>query len=142
MKKILTAAMALSLLAGAGAASAQPHNDRNNGPAQRADQRNDHGNNNNNNNNSNNNNGGYERRADKRYKANRYQPPRGYQARAWRHGDKLPPAYRGKSYVVDYRTYHLAPPPRGYQYVRVNNDVVLTAIASGVIASVITQLFQ
>jgi Ni/Co efflux regulator RcnB len=138
MKKILTAAMALSLLAGAGAASAQPHNDRNNGPAQRADQRNDHGNNNNNSNGNN----GYERRADKPYKAKRYQPPRGYQARQWRHGDKLPTAYRSKSYVVDYRTYHLAPPPRGYQYVRVNNDVVLTAIASGVIASVITQLFQ
>jgi Ni/Co efflux regulator RcnB len=131
MKKILTAAMALSLLAGAGAASAQPHNDRNNGP--------DRGHQSQNNNNNNN---GYERRADRLYKANRYQPPRGYQARQWRHGDKLPTAYRSKSYVVDYRTYHLAPPPRGYQYVRVNNDVVLTAIASGVIASVITQLFQ
>jgi Ni/Co efflux regulator RcnB len=43
---------------------------------------------------------------------------------------------------VDYRHYGLSAPPRGYQYVRVNNDVVLTAVATGVVASVIYQLFQ
>jgi Ni/Co efflux regulator RcnB len=43
---------------------------------------------------------------------------------------------------VDYRYYRLPPPPRGYQYSRVDNDVVLTAIATGVIASVLIGMFQ
>ena len=157
MKKILTAALALSLVASAGVASAQgpqrpdqhqqqdqhdqgrhdqgPQNQgpQNQGPQNQGPQNqgkagdNDH-----------------ERQASQRYKApNRYQPPRGYQAgHQWRHGEKLPSNYRGKSYVVDYRHYGLRAPPRGYQYVRVGNDVVLTAIATGVISSVIYQLFQ
>ncbi len=140
MKKFLTAAIALSIVASAGAASAQgpqrqdPHHDQ--GSQGRPDQgRHDQGPGNDNN--------GYERKASKHYKApSRYQPPRGYQARQWHRGDKLPSNYRGKAYVVDYRHYGLGAPPRGYQYVRVNNDVVLTAIATGVVASVIYQLFQ
>ncbi|HWA22059.1 MAG TPA: RcnB family protein [Caulobacterales bacterium] len=56
--------------------------------------------------------------------------------RAWRRGDRLPPNYRYE--VVDYRTYHYAPPPRGYHYVRDDRgDVILAAIATGIIASVI-----
>lgn len=143
MKKILTAAIALSIVASAGVASAQPgqqrpdqhqqqggHDDRGRDDRGRSDQR--PGDNNN-----------YERHASKRYKApSRYQPPRGYQARQWHRGEKLPASYRNKAYVVDYRHYGLSAPPRGYQYVRVNNDVVLTAIATGVVASVIYQLFQ
>ncbi len=70
-----------------------------------------------------------------------YVRPHGYQVRTWRNGDRLPRAYRGNQYYVDYRQYHLNAPPRGYQYVRVNNDVVLTAIATGIIASVITGLY-
>ena len=144
MKKILTAAIALSIVASAGVASAQPgqqrpdqhqqqggHDDRGRNDQGRNDQR------------PGDNNGNYERHASKRYKApSRYQPPRGYQARQWHRGDKLPSAYRGKGYTVDYRHYGLSAPPRGYQYVRVNNDVVLTAVATGVVASVIYQLFQ
>jgi Ni/Co efflux regulator RcnB len=139
MKKILTAAIALSIVASAGVASAQPgpqrpdqhqqqgYNDRDRHDNDRHDQRDNQ----------------YERHAGKRYKApSRYQPPRGYQARQWHRGDKLPSSYRSKAYVVDYRHYGLGAPPRGYQYVRVNNDVVLTAVATGVIASVIFQLFQ
>jgi Ni/Co efflux regulator RcnB len=141
MKKILTAAIALSIVASAGVASAQPgpqrpdqhqqqgHNDRDRHDNDRHDQRGDNNN--------------YERHATKRYKApSRYQPPRGYQARQWHRGDKLPANYRGRAYQVDYRHYGLSAPPRGYQYVRVNNDVVLTAVATGVVASVIYQLFQ
>ncbi len=141
MKKILTAAIALSIVASAGVASAQPGQQRpdqhqqqgqqSNNDRDRHDQR------------PGDNNGNYERHASKRYKApSRYQPPRGYQVRQWHRGDKLPSAYRGKAYTVDYRHYGLSAPPRGYQYVRVNNDVVLTAIATGVVASVIYQLFQ
>ncbi|MET0272112.1 MAG: RcnB family protein [Phenylobacterium sp.] len=140
MKTFLTSAIAIAIVASAGAAAAQPgphRNDNRNdgryeqpkdhGPARAAERRDDNR---------------YERRAERRYKAARYQAPRGYQARQWRHGEKLPPAYRGRAYVVDYRTYRLAPPPRGYQYVRVGNDVVLSGTNTGVIASVIQQLFQ
>lgn len=71
----------------------------------------------------------------------RYVRPHGYQVRTWRNGDHLPTNYRTHQYYVDYRQYDLNPPPRGYQYVRVNNDVILTAIATGVIASVIAGLY-
>lgn len=137
MKKILTAAIALSIVASAGVASAQPGQQRPDQHQQQGghDDRDHHDQRGDNNN--------YEHNASKRYKApSRYQPPRGYQARQWRHGEKLPASYRGKAYVVDYRHYGLKAPPRGYQYVRVNNDVVLAAIATGVISSVIYQLFQ
>ena len=77
-----------------------------------------------------------------RYQApSQYVRPHGYQVRTWHGGDRLPRAYRASQYHVDYRQYHLNAPPRGYQYVRVNNDVVLTAIATGIIASVITGLY-
>jgi len=139
MKRFLTAAIALSLMASAGAASAQsgPQRDSRHEqgrPDQGRDQgRHDQGPGGNN---------GYERRASKHYKAGRYQPPRGYQARQWHRGDKLPANYRGKAYVVDHHRYGLNAPPRGYRYVRVGNDVLLTAVATGVISSVIFQLFQ
>ena len=136
MKRLLTAAIAVSVLATAGMANAQGpqrHDDHHDQGPQRND---DHRGADRHDDNS------WERHATKRYKANRYQPPRGYQARQWHRGDKLPASYRGKTYVVDYRHYGLGAPPRGYQYVRVNNDVVLTAIATGVVASVIYQLFQ
>ena len=84
----------------------------------------------------------YERRADRRYDGGRYHQPYGYQQRQWRRGERLPSQYRGNAYAVDYRYYRLPPPPRGYQYSRVDNDVVLTAIATGVIASVLIGMFQ
>jgi|GEM_PF-2062978 len=70
-----------------------------------------------------------------------YAHPHGYESRRWHGGDHLPDAYRRHQYYVDYRQYHLSPPPRGYQWIRVDNDVVLTAIATGVIASVIQGLY-
>jgi Ni/Co efflux regulator RcnB len=141
MKKFLTAAVALSIVASAGVAAAQPGPPR---PDQHQQQgRNDQGRHDNDRHDQRGDNNGYERHATKRYKApSRYQPPRGYQARQWHRGDKLPANYRGRGYQVDYRHYGLSAPPRGYQYVRVNNDVVLTAVATGVIASVVYQLFQ
>lgn len=84
----------------------------------------------------------WERRAERRYRAGRYQAPRGYYARQWRRGDSVPQHWRTRAYVVDHRHYGLQAPPRGYQYTRVGNDVVLTAIATGLIASVIIGLFQ
>ena len=83
-----------------------------------------------------------DRRAARRYAAGRYNRPSGYVARSWRRGERLPTAYRGRGYVVDYRHYGLTPPPYGYQYVRVDNDVFLTAVATGLIASIVFGLFQ
>jgi Ni/Co efflux regulator RcnB len=139
MKKFLIAAVALSVLGSAGAAAAAPHpgqrgdnryehrDDRRDNRAERRDDRRDNR---------------YERRAERRYNAGRYNAPRGYQHRNWRRGEVLPSAYRGRGYYVDYRAYRLPPPPRGYGYYRSGNDVILTAIASGVIASVVLDLFN
>jgi len=169
MKKLLTAAIALSVLASAGAASAQSYgrpydgDDRRAPRAEerydrrdarddrrddrrdvredrrdyrddrrddryerRADRRETR----------------YERRAERRYDGGRYYHPRGYQARDWRRGERLPAAYRGRAYALDYRAYRLSAPPRGYEYRRVGDDVVLTAIASGIIASVLIGMFN
>ena len=135
MKTFLTAAVALSVLASAGVASAQPY---------RGDDRRDHAERH------------YDKRMDKaerkydrdvrkaerKYRAAAYQRPSGYTYRHWNRGDRLPPAYRADRYRVDYRHYGLRAPPRGYYYTRVDNDVILTAAATGVIASVIVGMFQ
>lgn len=56
--------------------------------------------------------------------------------RAWSRGSYLPHSYR--SYRVhDYHRYHLRQPPRGYGWVRANNDYVLMALATGLILDVI-----
>jgi Ni/Co efflux regulator RcnB len=70
-----------------------------------------------------------------------YYPPHGYLVRRWHDGDRLPYAYRERQYYVDYHLYDLSPPPRGYRWVRVDNDVVLAAITTGVIMSVITGMY-
>ena len=56
----------------------------------------------------------------------------------WSRGDRLPPQYRTNQYVVsDWKTNHLRKPPRGYHWVRANNQYVLAALASGVISDII-----
>jgi Ni/Co efflux regulator RcnB len=142
MKKLLTAAAAFSVLVSAGAASAQSYgsrnDDRDNG---RYDQRHDGRQDRYEDHRDRYDNRG-ERRAERRYNAGRYHAPKGYYARHWRQGDRLPASYRGRAYVVDYHRYGLRAPPRGYQYTRVDNDVMLTAVATGLIASVIVGMFQ
>ncbi|HEY4369867.1 MAG TPA: RcnB family protein [Steroidobacteraceae bacterium] len=77
-----------------------------------------------------------------RYRADRYFPPYGYRSYAWRRGDRLPVAYYAPRYIVrDYRAYHLGVPPLGYYWVRVNNDVLLTAITTGVVLQVVNDVF-
>jgi Ni/Co efflux regulator RcnB len=57
---------------------------------------------------------------------------------SWYRGDRLPPEYRGRYYVVDdWRGHHLSAPPRGYHWVQAGNDYVLAAIATGVIAAIL-----
>jgi len=79
----------------------------------------------------------------RRYNAGRYQAPRGYTVRQWSYGQRMPSYYRSNQYVVnDYGRYGLRQPPRGYQYVRSGNDVVMTAIATGLITAVIAGMFN
>jgi Ni/Co efflux regulator RcnB len=56
----------------------------------------------------------------------------------WRQG-QVYPHYRSRGYVIDdYRSYNLGPPRPGYRYYRSDNgDVVMAAIASGLIGLVI-----
>ncbi len=77
-----------------------------------------------------------------RYQGGRYVPPRGYYHRHWGHGDRLPRAYYGRQYIVyGYRSYNLYDPPRGYRWVRVRNDVFLTAIATGIVLDAVYNLY-
>lgn len=53
-------------------------------------------------------------------------------------GDRLPPQYRDRQYVVDdWRGHRLSAPPRGYHWVQSGGDYVLVAIATGVIATIL-----
>jgi Ni/Co efflux regulator RcnB len=55
----------------------------------------------------------------------------------------LPYGYYAPRYVVhDYYAYRLRPPPYGYHYVRVDHDVVLAAIASGIVVSAVFGIFN
>jgi hypothetical protein len=67
-------------------------------------------------------------------------PHDGYAVRHghWARGQVLPHQYRTSGYIVrDYHRYRLRPPPRGYYYVRQGDDVLLTAVASGLISAVL-----
>lgn len=145
MKKMLLAAIALSLLAST-LAVADPPGDRgyDRGPEhhheRRADERGDR----------------RDRREDRRdddrrddreyrrdwhrerFDAGAYRRPPGYYYRRWRRGDRLPRAFRAPVYLIpDAAVYHLRPPPPGYYWVRVNDNAVLAAIATGVVLDVV-----
>ena len=79
----------------------------------------------------------------RRYNAGRYQAPRGHAVRQWAYGQRMPSYYRSNQYVVsNYGQYGLRAPPRGYQYVRSGNDVVLSNSSNGLITAVIASLFN
>jgi len=63
----------------------------------------------------------------------RYNPPR----RHWRQGQRLPAAYWSRGQYVDYRQHRLRAPPRGYRWVRADNDYALVAITTGLIAAIV-----
>jgi Ni/Co efflux regulator RcnB len=84
-----------------------------------------------------------EHHAPARFMTGRYVRPHGYHSHAWRRGDRLPPSYRASAYVIpDAAVYHLRPPPRGYYWVRVDNNAVLAAVATGVVVDVAVNLFH
>ena len=73
----------------------------------------------------------------------RYDNRRGYGqsyrgGQRWRQG-QVYPHYRSRGYVIDdYRAYRLPPPRQGYRYYRSDNgDVVMAAIATGIIGLII-----
>jgi len=115
MKRLLTSALALSLLCGT-AAMAQPD--------YRADHRNDQG--------------GYNQDRERGYHRddNGSQRDNGHH---WGRGERMPrDYYSDRSRYVDYRTYHLRRPPHGYQWVRTDdNNYALVALTTGLIASII-----
>ena len=83
---------------------------------------------------------GYDR-YDRDGRYDRYQRAPVYEMRSWRRGQYLPPAYvaRGR-WVTDYPRYRLYAPPRGSQWVRVDNDLLLTALATGLVMDVVHSL--
>lgn len=149
MKRILVAALAVTLLTGSVVAAARDHDrGRHSRHDDRASQR-DHGRH------------GYHhnRRDDARhvhrnvhrhvdlhrhvrFHAGHYYRPAGYRAHAWHRGARLPAAYYAPRYIVhDHRAYRLYQPPRGHHWVRVDRDVVLAAIATGAVVAVVHELF-
>lgn len=59
--------------------------------------------------------------------------------RRYYRGATLPYEYRSRWYVRDYHRYGYAPPPRGYGYYRTDTgDVVMAALATGVIISLLS----
>ncbi len=57
----------------------------------------------------------------------------------WRTGQRYTNWRNSRYYVNDYRSYGLPAPRRGYRYYRDNNgDIVMAAIATGVIASILS----
>jgi len=57
----------------------------------------------------------------------------------WKKGYRVNASERRRfSDVNDYRRYRLAPPPRGYRWVRADNDYLLVGVTSGIISSIIT----
>ena len=56
----------------------------------------------------------------------------------WKKGYRVNASERRRfSDVNDYRRYRLAPPPRGYRWVRADNDYLLIGVTSGIISSII-----
>lgn len=58
----------------------------------------------------------------------------------WAKGHRMTSTERRRMMAVrDYRRYHLSAPPRGYQWVRVDNDYLLVGITSGIISSFVAR---
>ncbi|RAK58574.1 hypothetical protein DJ021_01565 [Phenylobacterium hankyongense] len=110
MKRLMTAALALSLLGGT-ASMAQPYGQDNH-----------------------NNRGGYDQHHGN---GNAYGHNQGQHR--WARGERLPANYyHDRSHYVDYRSHHLRRPPRGYQWVQADDgNYAMVALTSGLIATII-----
>ena len=86
---------------------------------------------------------GYQWYPQYRYRApTRYAYPYGYRPYRWSVGYRMPYGYyNSPSYILDWRAYRLPMPPMGYEWVRVDRDVVLVHMFSGYIRDVLYGLF-
>jgi len=87
----------------------------------------------------------WERREDRRdYREDRrdyrrYEREQRREYRRWARGQAIPREYRSRWHVRDYQRYGYRAPPRGYGYYRTDTgDVVLAALATGVIISLLS----
>lgn len=71
-----------------------------------------------------------------------YVAPRGYRSMRWHIGHRMPPPFYARPYYVDPLAYRLRMPPRGYRWVRVDRDVYLVSMASGLVADVLYGIFR
>ncbi len=55
----------------------------------------------------------------------------------WKKGYHMKQEDWHRAQPIDYRQYHLSPPPRGYEWRSVDGNYVLAAVATGVIASAV-----
>jgi pentapeptide MXKDX repeat protein len=55
----------------------------------------------------------------------------------WHNGGHIQKSDWGRGQKIDYRQHHLKAPPHGYEWRQVDNNYVLAAAATGLIASVI-----
>jgi Ni/Co efflux regulator RcnB len=79
---------------------------------------------------------GHDRRGQGHGYADRHHDGRYGHHPRWERGHR----YYGPTYVVrDYGYYRLRQPPRGYHWVRANNDYLLVAIATGIILDIALQ---
>jgi Ni/Co efflux regulator RcnB len=68
----------------------------------------------------------------------RYERQQRREYRRWARGQTIPHHYRSNWYIRDYQRYGYRAPPRGYGYYRTDSgDVVLAALATGVILSLL-----
>lgn len=63
-----------------------------------------------------------------------------YYGNSWRRGAYLPSSYH-RYYVSDPYFYGLRPAPRGHRWVHADNDILLVALATGLIADVLFDVF-
>jgi Ni/Co efflux regulator RcnB len=71
-----------------------------------------------------------------------YLPPVNFEMRVFEPGVRLPSAWVEPVYYVEHVHYRLPPPPPQHRWVRVDDDVVLVALASGLVADIVYDLFR
>ena len=72
-----------------------------------------------------------------RHDDDRYDRHDNGQHRGWYKGGRIDRHDWDRGVRVDYRRYHLSRPPRGYEWRRVDNNYVLAAAATGLIAGLV-----
>ena len=76
------------------------------------------------------------------YRGPVYVQPTGYRYTRYVVGTPLPAGYYGDTYYIEYQPYNLPPPPDGYRWNRVGNDVYLVQTTSGMIRDAVYDLFH